>query len=374
MTSAQRTLLASVLSSLAACGSPAPPPIVAVPPVAVDVAPSGTGQPAASAEPPEAPSAPEAPPTLSETALQEWSRQTQCADFDYFPNGGIQNFWCHRPSRVTLAAVRALAGVNVFSSGPHKEDDLTLDAKNAFGHYNPAFVRWLVDNASPSPRDSAARKATQPSYDAHLKPLAEVFWRTLEKARREQGCFDREKNAYAAAIARRALPKDYYERWFFFMNPFYCDKARAGDRFFYDNALDGGVNGNVTKSVIGFWMRRSLDGTMDTFAEGLKKVIASYQPELLDGRDPAPDPAALSRALDAGVKRAAACKDATAKQPNAYVTVTVAPDGQVSAQVGTAHAGHGSPQAMCIAAAFAAERVARFDGAALRFTRSVPLK
>lgn len=373
MTIARRTLLVSVLSSLAACGSPAPPPTVAVPPVAV-AAPDRAATAAASAPPRAAPLAPEPPAAPSETALQEWSSKSQCPDFDYFPNGGIQNFWCHRPARLTVAAVRALAGVNVFLSGPHPEDDLTLDAKDAFGHYDPAFVRWLVDHASPSPRDSAARKATQPSYDAHLKPLAEVFWRTLEKTRREQSCFDREKSAYAAAIARRALPKGYYERWFFFMNPFFCDKAKSKDNFFYDNAFDGGVNGNVTKSVVGFWMRRSLDGTMDTFAEGLKNVIASYQPELLDGRDPPPDPAALTRAIDAGVKSAAACKDAAAKQPSAWVTVTVAPDGELIAKVGAAPPGGGSPQAMCISAAFAAQRAARFDGAPLRFSRSVPLK
>jgi hypothetical protein len=66
------------------------------------------------------------------------------------------------------------------------------------------------------------------------------------------------------------------------MNPAFCDKPKKSEAFMMKTGFDGGFNGNVTKTVVGFWLRRSLDGTMETFAEGLKKLIASYQPELLD--------------------------------------------------------------------------------------------
>jgi len=278
-------LLLVVLSALLGCGSPAPPP-VAVPPLVVTVVPRAGEDAVADGTPDREPPAAGAEASPAEAALQEWSKRTQCSAFDYFPNGGLQNFWCHRPARVTIAALRTLAGGRIFSSGPHTDDDLVLDAKNDFGHYDPAFVRWLVDTAGPSPRGSAAQRATQASYDEHLRPLAEIFWKTLEKARREPACFQRERTAYADAMKRKRLPEGHYERWFYFMNPQFCNTPKKTDRFLMDNGFDGGVNGNVTKSVVGFWLRRSLDGTMDTFAVGLEKLLASYQPELLDGRTP----------------------------------------------------------------------------------------
>ncbi len=272
------------LTILAACSSP-PPPTVHVPPPLVVPVESQAPRPVEASDPDPKREEREEKESVSERALRDWSRSSRCPDFDYFPNGGIQNFWCHRPADITMAAVRQLAGVDIFSSGPHKED-LLLTATNDFGHYHPAFVRWLVDRAGPSPRGSVAQRATQKAYDAHLKPLAEIFWATLGKALQNRECFEREKSAYAGLITQKKLPKDYYERWFYFMNPYFCEKPKKSEDFMMKNGFDAGVDGNVTKTVVGFWLRRSIDGTMDTFAEGLKKVMASYQPELLE--EPAP--------------------------------------------------------------------------------------
>jgi hypothetical protein len=219
---------------------------------------------------------------LFESNLKEWGAPPRCETFDYFPDGGIQSFWCHRPESLTLAAVRALSGVEVFVSGPHTSGSLNLHAANDFGHYNPAFVRWLVDKASPGPRGSATQRLTQESYDTNMRPLAEAMWRTLRKAKGDPKCFERERALYARAMARKALPAGYYERWYDFMSARFCSHG-AGS---YDDPLTlmgpiGNVEGNVAKSAVGFWLRRSIDGTFDTFAEGLKKLIETYEPSLL---------------------------------------------------------------------------------------------
>ncbi len=395
MTDARRwptrsALVVSVLSLASlACGSPAPPATVSVP--AIDIAPVGTVAPETMSSPGivdgGAPME-SGPPSVAESALQEWGAQSQCpGTFDYHPKGGLQSFWCRRPGRLTLAAVRELAGVDVFSSGPHQKDGLNLAAANEFGHYNPAFVAWLVEKGAPSPRNSRAREATQASYDAHLKPLATVFWRTLGKVRRETACVAREKSAYANAGAKKQLPRHYYERWFYFMNPFYCEKAPgkpANELFksFVDNGFDGGVDGNVTKTVVGFWLRRSIDGTLDSFADGLKKLIASYDPELLERSNRAPDSAAITKALEAGVAQAAACKDPSAAAPTVRANITISADGKVSARAGfpvprrppSVPLPPSSPQNGCIEQAFGAQTIPAFDGADMRFARTVPLK
>ena len=358
--------------------SPAPPPvtspILAPVDVPVPMAREPLPEPAPVAKVDASVAPPPAPPPPFEAALKEWTRKTQCSEFDYHPNGGLQSFWCHRPGRVTLASVRELAGVDLFATGPHSADALKLDAASDFGHYSPAFVRWLVDKVSPSERGSVAQKATQPMYDAHMRPLAEIFWKTYAKAQADQACFKREKATYADLIAKKKLPKDYYERWFYFMNPYFCDTAPKAASFYHDNAFDAGVEGNVTKTVVGFWLRRSMDGTMETFVEGLKKLIAAYEPELMTAPARAPDPAALTRVLAAAVNGVAACRDPQAKGATASVAITISSDGHLSARLMAARAQATPTQATCIENRFSAQQAPPFDGESLLFNRTIVLK
>ncbi|MEA2749752.1 MAG: hypothetical protein QOI41_3895 [Myxococcales bacterium] len=371
----------TALLALAPVGcSPAPPPpsqAPLLPPVEVPVAAAPQRTPASVpvAARPEGEAAPSSAPSAMESALKEVTRKSQCEDFDYYPNGGIQSFWCHRPARITLAAIRELAGDDVFTKGPNTADDLKLDAASDFGRYNPAFVRFLIDKAGPSERGSAAQKATQPSYEAHLKPLAEIFWKTYAKSQADKECFAREKAAYGDLITRKKLPKDYYERWFYFMNPYFCDRGpQKPFNFYSDNAFDAGVDGNVTKTVIGFWLRRSLDGTMDAFAEGLKKLLASYEPELLAAPPKLADAAALTRAIDAAVRSVAACKDPKSKAATAAVAIMVSAEGQLSGRLLAAKAQATPTQSTCIEQKISSQTVPPFDGESLMFNRTIALK
>lgn len=263
------------LLTLFACGG-APPPSSDPPPAPVVLQP-------APSTPLVADALPEAPPQedtarYAERALQGWSTQSACDDFDYFPNGGLQNFWCHRAPSVQLQKLREVSGVRLFVSGPHRDDELELTSSSEFGHYNPAFVRWLREHGA-SPRGSAMQLATQPAYDKFLAPLARIFWLTHQKLESAPACTKRELLAYEAAIKKKRA--GYYERWFFFMNPAFCDAKPHPDSWYYSHGMDGGVDGNVTKTVVGFWLRRMMDGTYTEFAGGLRELIASYEPALL---------------------------------------------------------------------------------------------
>ncbi len=308
--------------------------------------------------------------SIAETVLREYQSESRCPEVDDQKKGGIRTLWCHLPAaRASLAVLRDASGTAVFKSGPHK-DALVLDATSEFGHYDPAFVRWLDVPA----RGSPAQIATQAVYDAKLSPLAEIFWRTLQKIENDKACFEKERQAYADSIAKKALPRDYYERWFYFMNPWFCEKGTAApNEFYFENAYDAQVNGHVTKSVVGFWMRRSLDGTQAAFAEGLKKLLAAYEPDLLAVAWKAPDPRSLERALEGGIKASLACKDPSAPIDKVYVAITMHADGKVDAWI-KSPAVKGTRSAACIEKAFAAQSVAPFEGHSLPFTRTLPLK
>jgi len=62
----------------------------------------------------------------------------------------------------------------------------------------------------------------------------------------------------------------------------------AGFDYFYKHGFDGGHNGNVVKTCIAFWIRRTIDGTANEFYKGLLKLLKTYDPGLLKADVPAP--------------------------------------------------------------------------------------
>ena len=208
--------------------------------------------------------------------------ESGCGDFDDFPNGGMQNLWCHRPPDFTFAALGAEASVPVFLSGPHTKSRLSLADEKTFGHYNPAFVQWLTRAIVPA-RDDEFRLRSQAIYDHAAAPLVAAFVSVRAKVKAERPCFDREKARYQALLTAGTLPRSYYERWYYFPNPRFCAAVAAHPNKEPDGSWipgDGTVDGNVAKTVVGFWLRRSIDGTEGDFSDLLDKVIAAYAPDL----------------------------------------------------------------------------------------------
>jgi hypothetical protein len=268
---------------------------------------------------------------LFEATLDRWSATSVCQDYDYFPQGGIQNFWCHRPEDLDMSGIESMAGVPIFSAGPHRKGKLELNARHDFGRYNPEFVRWLTSKAAPASRESAVRQATQGAYDANLKPLAELFWRVHEKMTLDDACFQREKTAYERGIKARTLPTGYYERWFFFMNPFFCEEPSTTNQElrYYNDGFDGGFDGNVVKSIVGFWLRRSIDGTRDTLASGLKQLIAAYHPALIAAPLRVADARALRKLLKDAEQEAKTCAMTHRSTGATHVSFGVTPEGKL---------------------------------------------
>ncbi len=256
------TLLLSM--ALTACGAAGTGPTVST-----VMAPSTTR--------PTQPDTPERSPDATAAAMRIWNgldgSTNTCSEFDYWPTGGMQIFACHVWSIADQATLQALAPMPVFVSGPHG-DGLVLDDAQRFGHYNPEFVTWFAAHAVPGAEDEAFRTVSRPIYDAYVRYLAEIYLAAYEKARAEPGCFARERDAYATHIEQRTLPGYYYERWFWWLNPKFCADPDGGFNSF--SAEDGGFDGNVTKSAMGFWVRRSLDGTMEAWHQGLLKLTGTY--------------------------------------------------------------------------------------------------
>jgi len=195
-----------------------------------------------------------------------------CPDsFDYWPDGGLQNFWCHAQGSMSLEQVAGASGMGIWRSGPHTLGALDLDEPTAFGHYDPAFVDWLVGHGVRAAEDAAFRGATQDAYDGYARPLARTMWRARRKLQANRDCKARELKAYQAAM--ESGTPGYYERWYGFLAADWCTEQGYGGRV---------GNGNVVKSAVGFWLRRELDGTADAWARGLEKLLVAYDADWME--------------------------------------------------------------------------------------------
>ncbi len=189
-----------------------------------------------------------------------------CSDFDYFPDGGMRIFSCHGFSLLSYVDLVKKAGVSPFISGPHSDGRLVLDHKSEFGHYNPAFVRWAVDNLVPGAKDDAFRNQTQALYDQKVRPLARTFMVVWRDIKLRPGPFQREIKKLRDALAAGSVDRWWYDGYYD-----YLDTDTAG-------RSDFSANGNVVKTCVAFWMRRTIEGTAEEFVRGLEKLMKAYDP------------------------------------------------------------------------------------------------
>lgn len=206
--------------------------------------------------------------------------ESRCGEYDYFPGGGMRNFYCHLLNYMGYERFAALVGVPVYASGPHTSEALVLDSRYSFGRYNPVFVARLRNILIPGESDQAFRAMTQGVYDGAIRPLARVFFVTYLKLMNNKEFFVQEKKDYANAIRTRTLEAYHYEKYFSFLN---CEYPYGGKNLsdFQGPGFEGICDGNVVKTCVAFWIRRELDGTSGEFYTGLEKLLMAYDSEFL---------------------------------------------------------------------------------------------
>lgn len=215
--------------------------------------------------------------TVRKIMLEIGQSRSACEDFDYFPEGGIRNFACHIRSFISYTDFQRIAGVKIFLSGPHTEKDLDLGNPGDFGRYNPEFVRRIREILIPAASDEDFRRASQGSYDTYVAPLARIYYVTYSKMRDNPRFLEKEKANYLNCI-RKVEPYNF-ESFFYFMNPKFLGTHDPDSLM--EDGFDGGYNGNVVKSAVAFWLRRSIDGTDREFFRGLEKLLAVYDQPFL---------------------------------------------------------------------------------------------
>jgi hypothetical protein len=117
-------------------------------------------------------------------------------------------------------------------------------------------------------------------YDEYVAPLARTFFVTRGKLMRNPAYLESETRAYLAMVKAGKLPPMYYEKFFYFMNPSFIEMD-GDENYLSRNGFDGGWDGNVVKTCVAFWIRRTIDGTAQEFNEGLESLLRAYDGDFL---------------------------------------------------------------------------------------------
>ena len=223
--------------------------------------------------PARAPTIQEVPRTVREALARLGAQSVRCDVFDYFPRGGMRSFYCHLRPLLSYQTARKLSGVQVFLKGPHTAQGLVFSSPD-FGHYNPEFVGWLQKVARAIAGNPKLLRATRPVYRKNVRYLARNLMGTYVKLKNNPRYLRRE-------IKSKRWATDY-ERYFFFMNPRYIENPSRSGSYYWRSGGDGdGFDGNVVKTCVAFWIRRSVDGTAGTFHGALRTLMCAYDRALV---------------------------------------------------------------------------------------------
>lgn len=189
--------------------------------------------------------------------------------FDYGEDGGMRNFFCRALSVLSWKTLLSLAPVKPFRSGPHKSGKLDLRNPKDFGRYDPAFVRWATRALIPASTDAALREETQAVYDRSARTLARTYYRIWRALSADPRWVDAERKAYLRAAQRGEADA------FGPTLDFYHDVLGTSNEGW------GGHDPNHVRSATAWWLRRFHDETAALWAEGLERLLSTYDGDWL---------------------------------------------------------------------------------------------
>lgn len=163
---------------------------------------------------------------------------------------------------ISIQSLQTLAGMPMFVSGPHSVEN-GFDQRNEkqFGQYNPKFVDWFFNELFMSDSSGLKLHINQQLYDEKLRDLSRIYYLTYIKLE-QSGVLKIWQADYAGKLARGESVAGYYFQF---------------ERILSEYNIETYSAAHATT----FWIRRAIDGTDKNFYNGLEKVLAHYDPIVL---------------------------------------------------------------------------------------------
>lgn len=159
--------------------------------------------------------------------------------------------WNRPPYKITPHQISKIAGIPIFTSGPHK-DRFVSDSHSEFGHYNPEFIAWA--KKAVTPETEAYYKATAPLFDKYVRTRLHDMLAAYH--------FLRENPEF-----NTSLLQNYRE-------------SMASNQPFKEHGI-WDKNPDLQELYVVFWLRRQIDGTAADVKEFFELVARIYDPRVL---------------------------------------------------------------------------------------------
>ncbi len=179
--------------------------------------------------------------------------------FDYgFKDGWILNKFEYIRSLLSYKDFQAMLDYPIYLSGPHTREELNLNSKYSFGHYNPKFVTHL--------RKSALSILSNKTFTNYTKPLLEKYGildfltkhkEIYEIAQENPDEFNKIKSDFLKGIKDKTWEEGAY-------------------REMLPSQLDSDYYWNWSETSYHFWVRRDIDNTIDLWIGLVSDVLDAY--------------------------------------------------------------------------------------------------
>jgi hypothetical protein len=214
---------------------------------------------------------------INEMMSATWRATSFLDDKDFGIFKGVRELYNNIKILMDLDKIRSISPVPIFLSGPHQTDFENSIAE--FGHYNPAFLNWLKKYAIPAHQDSVLQRLTMPFYTKFLQVQVRNFYNTYKYHAKNDYILPAMAKAYLELPEERS---DEDKSTFWFYDNFTVSSS-APPEMPEERSFDR--NETFASVACAFWLRRTLDGTIEHFRGILVKLLLAYDPKWLAATD-----------------------------------------------------------------------------------------
>ena len=209
--------------------------------------------------------------------------------FDYFPDGGIQSWFCHLHDVYGLATIQQMTGMPVFLTGPHQQE-MNMQSRQDFGRYNPAFLLAVEKTIDDNIMDIFSG-SNIPFLKEKLLPVLTDMISILSKIDQNPVCFRQDIEHYQnEIIAKGVYVFGSDEGWMdYYVDRRWCN-IEGRERYTrlpyeVEGVQDFNIHSPYPYTIVGsiylFFMRREMDGTRPIIARMIRKAHAALASDQL---------------------------------------------------------------------------------------------
>ncbi|MEQ8703756.1 MAG: hypothetical protein RIC19_07540 [Phaeodactylibacter sp.] len=179
------------------------------------------------------------------------------------PEIGVRGRYGILKPLINPATLETLIGEPVYLRSPHSGANINFKSDDAFGYYNPAFLKKLEDYLKKAAQSAALQKQLQPFYDREFKTIMRTFYQTFET-----GTSQRKLKGRFIDLLREVTKEDKGGKIFQFYREAFNNLPGRGDSL-------------EEMMASRFWFRRSIDGTADEFHSLMLLTLQTFDPAFL---------------------------------------------------------------------------------------------